>query len=287
MQNEIQFSASTTQVFAICVTAIALAISAVSALDHATGLYQVLMVALYVAICAATHFILATSNRPIAWVLWFFCLLGTVFIHLTFITNANLRAGEDRAKHSVQKTAIERQIEVANEALLSIKARPITVVEELLATSQDWKQRSALRAERAEAKRAAALYDELIRLSATATTAIVVASRDPVVSSIETLTGVTAVNITLVVSLYMSILLELVGALLWRTTLRLTSESSLAHVARESQAAHDPMADLRRAVDSGECPSTVSGIRKFMRCGQEKALAMRRVLQSETEATAT
>ncbi len=278
MQNN-QSIAKGTRAFATCVTATAMAIAAVSALDRGgTILDQMLMIALYVAICAGTHFILAFSNHPTAWFLWICCMLGTVFVHLTFLTHANIRAGEVRAQHSVQKTEIERQIKVANETLATIKSRPIAVVADVLASSHDWRQRPALRAELAEAKRAAVLRDDLILLSATATTAAVVASNDPVVTSIAYVTGSSATSITLVVSLFFAILLELMGALLWRTALRLPRQSGISNVANELQIAHDPIGELRTAVDSGECPATVSGIRKFMHCGQDKALAIRRAL---------
>lgn len=274
-----QVTANGTRAFAVCVTTTAMAITVVSALDRGgTVVDQVLMVALSVVICAGTHFILVLWKHPLACLLWFGCLLGTVFTHVTFFTNANLRAGEFRARHSIQKIGIERQIKVTNEALATIKSRPVAVVAEVLASSRDWRQRPALRAELAEAKRAAALRDELVRISATATTAMVVAGSDPVAAGIANVTGSNAAGITMAFNLGFSILMELLGAQLWWIALRRQGEESISSVASESQTARDHIAELREAVAAGECPPTVSGIRKFLGCGQTTALEMRRAL---------
>lgn len=279
MNSNHMVSARGTRTFAVCVTATAMTMSGVSAFDRGgTVVEQALMVALFVAICAGTHFIPALLNRPLTWLVWAGCLLGTVFGHVTFFTHANLHAGELRAQHSIQTNGIVRQIEVTNEALATIKSRPVAVVAEILASSQDWRQRPALRAELAEAKRAAALRDELVRISATATTAMVMASNDPVTERIANVTGGNAASINLAVSLSFSILMELLGALLWWMALRRQGDENISPVASASQTSSDPIAELREAVASGECPSTVYGIRKFMGCGQAKALEMRRAL---------
>ena len=265
--------------FAVFVTATAMVMSGIAGFDRGGDeVEQALMVALFVAICAGTHFIPALANRPLTWLLWVGCLLGTVFGHVTFFTHANLHAEEIRAQHSVQKISIERQIEVINETLTTIKSRPVAVVAEVLASSQDWRQRPALRAELAEAKRAAALRDELVRISATATSAMVVAGNDPVTAVISDATGSKAASINLAVNLGFSMLMELLGAQLWWMALRRQSEENISSVVSESQTLRDPIAELREAVASGKCLPTVSGIRKFLGCGQNKALEMRRAL---------
>ena len=268
-----------TRAFAVCVTVTAMAMSAVSALDRGGNeVDQALIVALSVALCAGTHLILALWKHPLGWLLWFGCLLGTVYGHVTFFTHANLRAGEFRAQHSVQQIGIERQIEITNNALATIKSRPVAVVAEELASSRDWRQRPALRAEFSEARRAAALRDELVRISATGTTAMVVAGNDPVVAGIAKVTGSNANSLTLAVNLGFSLLTELLGAQLWWVALRRQYEENISSVTNESQALRDPIAELREAVASGECHPTVSGIREFLGCGQNKALEMRRAL---------
>ena len=279
MNNNQQFIEMGTRVFAVCVTGIAMAMSGVSAFERGGNEYeQALMVALAVALCAGTHLILALWKHTLAWLLWLGCLLATVFGHFTFFTHANLHAGEIRAQHSIQQIGIERQIEVTQSALATIKSRPVAIVATDLANSLDWRQRNALKAELAEAKRAAELHDELIRLSATATTSVVMASNDPVAAGIAKVTGSNAASITLAVNLGFSIFTELLGALLWWVALQRQGEENIFSVASESQSAHDPVAELREAVASGECHPTVSGIRKFLGCGQNKALEMRRAL---------
>lgn len=269
-----------TAFFALCITATAMSMSAASAMDRGgTAVDQALILALSVAICAGTHLIPALSRKPVAWLLWFCCLLSTVFGHITFFTHANLRAGEVRAQQSVLTIDVERQVRVANEALAAIKARPVSIVAADLAISQDWKRRTALKVELTEAKRAAALRDNLVRLSAIAATSKAIGGNDPVTSIIANATGSNTAIISLVINLIFSILLELLGAFLWWDTLRQTGVEHTASVPSESQTAHDQITWIRNAVTTGECRSTVTGIREFLGCSQAKALEIRRALK--------
>ncbi len=42
---------------------------------------------------------------------------------------------------------------------------------------------------------------------------------------------------------------------------------------------YDPVADLKQAIEAGQCKPTVSSIRTFLGCGQTRAIKMRRALQ--------
>jgi len=257
-------------------TLTAVSMAALAAWDRGGNVIdRALLVALSVAICAGTHLIPALSKRRIARLLWVGCLLGTVYSHLVFFTYASLHAGEVRAQQSAQVTGTARQIEAAREALAAITARPVSVIASDLAATQGARQRSALRLELAEAQRAAVLRDELVRLSGAAMTAEVTASSDPVTERIAAITGSSAASIGLVTGLAFSILLELVGALLWVEALR---PSEAPAVAMPQPADEDPVANLRAAIESGKVKATVAGIRAFLGCSQAKAMELRRSL---------
>lgn len=266
-----------TRSLAIFITTTAIAMAGMAAWDRGgNAMDRALLVSLSVAICAGTHLIPALTKRKLAWVLWVGCLLGTVYGHLVFFTHASIRAGDDRAKHSLQSEGVSQQIQATKFALEGITARPVAVVAAELAGVQDSRQRSALRLELAEARRAAALQDELVTLARLATSVQAAVSNDPVTARLSVITGSSEVGITIVIGIAFSILLELVGALLWYEELR--REVRQAPVEEECQSEPDPLINLKEAVSAGICKPTVSGIRKFMGCGQAKAMDMRRML---------
>lgn len=266
------------RLLAVFVTVTALAMTAVASWDRGgTAVDRLLLVSLSIALCLGTHLIPAISKRKLAWLLWAGCLLGTVYGHVTFFTHASLRANELRVQHSVLMVGVGRQIAAIRESLESIKARPIATVADELSVSRDKWQRRALREELAEAKRAAALRDELVSLSGAATTAEVMDAVDPVTARLVAVTGSNEASIVLLVGLGFSILLELMGALLWFEVLR----PHQGFIASESNAPipdDDPITVLKAAIDSGKCRATVSGIRSFLGCSQAKAIVLRRAL---------
>lgn len=109
------------RLFAGFITLTAIGMSAAAALERGgTALDQTLMVALSVAVCGSCHLILAISRNKLSWVLWTFCMMGSVYSHVTFLSYAGLRAGEERAHHSIQRLNIDRQTEDIREALAGI-----------------------------------------------------------------------------------------------------------------------------------------------------------------------
>ena len=266
-----------TRLLALFVTLTAMSMAGAAAWDRGgNAIDRVLLVALSFAICAGAHLIPALSKRNLAWILWGCCLIGTVYSHLTFFTHASLRAGDYQAQHSVQVIGTAKQIEAANEALAEIKARPIAIVGSDIANSQDWRQRRALKLELAEAHRAATLRDELLHLAGTATKAEVTESSDPVTARLSTVTGSSEASIGLAVGLGFSILLELVGALLWYEALQHPKGIHAAPCA--PIVVPDSIATLQIAVADGRCKATVAGIRAYLGCSQAKALELRRVI---------
>lgn len=272
-----------TKPLAIFVTTIAAAMTATAAWDRGgTLLDRLLLVSMAVVIVLAVHLLPALSRRPASWLVWAGCLLCAVYGHLTFLTHANLRAGDLRASHSTLSTATERQIDLVQASLAHIQARPVALVAAELAASKSWRDRAALNVEIAEGKRAERLRDELGRLSQASTTALVTDSADPVTARLAEVTGVSESAVTVVIGLTFSILIELVGALLWFEALRLpVAPASPSQPAKEQAvteditAVTDDITRVRAAITSGECKPTVAAIREFMACSQARAMDLR------------
>jgi len=256
---------------AIFVTSTAVAMTAIAAWDRGgTMIDKAVLVAMSVVIVNVVHLLPAISRRPAAWLVWFVCLFGAVYGHLTFFTNASLRAADLRAQQSVLAVGTQKQIDTAREALDQIKARPVAIVAAQLAQSDDRRERAALRDEIREAKRSQVLLDELARLQAISTTAQIGVT-DPVMARLAVITGWNESQVAVAIGVFFSILLELIGALLWYEAFRRDVTQSVTPVT-------DTVTALRAAVTAGECRATVASIRAFLGCSQERAMELRREL---------
>lgn len=255
---------------AIFVTSTAVTMTAIAAWDRGgTMIDKTVLVAMSVVIVNVVHLLPAMSRRPAAWLVWFVCLFGAVYGHLTFFTNASLRAADLRAQQSVLAIGTQKQIETTQQALDQIKARPVAIVAAQLAQTDDKRERAALRDEIRDAKRSQVLLDELARLQAVSTTAQM-AVTDPVMARLAVVTGWNESQVAIAIGLTFSILLELIGALLWYEVLK-----------RESNGVTQPVTEitaLRNAITAGECRATVASIRAFVGCSQERAMELRREL---------
>lgn len=265
-----------TRIFALAATTTAMGMAAVSAWDRGgTGADRVLLIAVALVICAGAHLIPSLSQKKIAWLLWLGCLMGTLYGHVSFFTHASVRAGNVRAQSSPMAIGTAKQVDTVREALAGIRARPVTTVASELAAARHWQRRQALEAELAEARRAVRLQDDLVKLTATATVVGVTASENPVTSRIARVIGGNAESIELVIGIGLSLLLELTGALLWWEVL---GKPKTVHGGDDPPLKGDSVAELREAVATGKCKPTVAGIREFLRCGQDRAMELRRQL---------
>jgi hypothetical protein len=245
--------------------------TAIAAWDRGgTVIDKAVLVAMSVVIVAAVHLLPAMSKRPAVWAVWFVCLFGAIYGHLTFFTNASLRAADQRAQQSVLAIGTQKQIETIREALDQIKARPVAVVAAQLAQTDDKRERAALRDEIKDAKRSQVLLDELARLQAVSTTAQVGVT-DPVMARLATVTGLNESQVAIAIGVFFSILLELIGALLWL-------EAARRDVTQPVTPVTDTVTALRIAITAGECRATVASIRTFLGCSQERAMELRREL---------
>ena len=261
--------------FATFVTVTAIVMSAVAAHDRgSTVIDKTLLMAISVAICAGSHLIPSISKTKLAWLLWVLCMVGAVYSHITFFSFAKLRANDDRSQYSIQKNGVEREIEATRSALARIEARPVATVASELAVTKGWSRRNALEEELSEARRASALQAEMIKLTSKATVIEVTGSEDIVTSRIAKVTGSNQDSIELVIALIFSILIELLGAFLWREVLIRKDESPALESPIKSDA--NSHVELENAIATGIVKPTVKGIRTFLGCSQSKAMEFRR-----------
>ncbi|MDD4979493.1 MAG: hypothetical protein PHI29_12780 [Gallionella sp.] len=300
---------------AVFVTLTAACMAAAAAWERGgTLIEKVLLVSMSAIIVLAVHLVPALSRRWIVWPVWIGCLLCAMYGHLTFLIHASVHADENRAQHSALTVGTERQIEVARESLARINARPVATVAAELAVTGDSRERAALRAEIAEGRRAEALEDELVRLSGIAMEARVTGETDPVTVRLAEVTGYSDGAVAVFIGMTFSVLIELVGALLWYEALRHTdrgegqtwsivtadltedvTDGVTSHVegVTEVVKTEDPvtavtsavtselsgqMAPVMDAIKIGKCRPTVAGIRKYLGCSQARASELRREL---------
>lgn len=304
------------KLLAVFITLTASSMTAVAAWDRGgTVIDKALLVSMSVVIVIAVHLLPALSRRPAAWLVWAGCLLCAIYGHLTFLIHASQRAGDNLAQHSSLSVGTERQIEITREALAQIKARPVATVAAELAQESDKRTRAALTVEIAEGKKAEALRDGLVKLSGVSTEAQVTGAADPATAKLAAATGLGESTISVVIGLTFSMLIELIGALVWVEALRSSRVSSVkvatvttnvtpvtssaatpvttdvtesVTIVAGNETPHtttyvsDHVTTLQEAIKFGECKGTVASIREFLGCSQSKAMELRRELASAT-----
>lgn len=293
------------------VTLTAACMAAVAAWERGgTLLDKILLVSMSSIIVMAVHLLPALSRRLIVWPVWMGCLLCAMYGHLTFLIHASVHAEDDRAQHSALTVGTERQIEMTRESLGRINARPVTTVATELAVTRDGRRRTALRAEIAEGRRAEALEDELVKLSGISTVARSARATDPVTVSLAEVTRYSDGAVAVVIGMTFSVLIELVGALLWNEVLRhpnrgpgqprnamtaditedvtypdeavtgfiRTEDPIITGTSAVTTELSGQVAPVINAIKIGECRPTVAGIRKYLGCSQARASELRREL---------
>lgn len=266
-----------TFVFAIFVSLTALVVSGVSAVERGgTILDQLLMVSISLAVCIGSQFILAISRHYLSWLLWLLCFMGSIYSHITFLSYASHRAGNVHAQSDIHVIRVEREIEATREALLEIEARPATTVAADLAVAKSWKKRRALEVELSEAARASRLQEKLIALTNSVAVTGNAAATNLVTAGVARVTGSNPESVDLIIGLGFSVLIELIGGFLWFMVFH-------GH-AKERQAINcksNSITELELAVRDGKIRGTVKEIRKYFRCSQERAIELRRQLQTD------
>ncbi len=237
-----------------------------------TLLDRLALISISILIVAGSHFIPSISNRRVGWVLWFFTLLGAIYSHMIFFSYTSLLARDDHFAHSVQQTMLEQEIAANRQEIASISARPVAIVAAQLAVTEDGRIRKALSAELSEAKRVARLREQLSALLDHERVARVTSATDPVISEVARLLGSNEQRIVLYTAIGFSILIELMGAFLWKQVFlnrddqaRLESNSPI----------EEPILRLMKEIEAGRVKPTTDAIRVFLRCAQKKAVIVR------------
>ena len=246
-----------------------------------TPLDRALLLALSCVTVSAVHLLPSLTKSRAMWPLWGGCFVLAVYGHAGFFAFAGIKAGEARSSQSVQVQTIKAQQVRITQTLDAIKARPLAQVAAQLSRTTTQERREALIVEFNEAKRAAALHDELLRLEVELGSNATVT--DPVTAQIASVTGANTQAVGLALNLGAAALLELLGVLLWlelTTAHGRTDRDSLGDTHTQERQPHTPtvLEVLREAVTAGKCKPTVASIRQFMQCGQAKASELRREL---------
>lgn len=307
---------------ALAVTGLAVSLAVASASSRAASSHAVLLLAaLSVAVVLAAHLVpalLPSVPRLVLWPTWALCLAGSLYAHAGFLAAAGRDAAAAQLASSPAAAAAARQRADIERALGSIKVRPTAQISRQLSWTTDQSRAAALHLELAEARRADALRDQLIVLSAGTAAAAASATSDPVAGTLAGLLGVSPDAVTLAVSLLLALLIEVIGMLLWREVFVASGKLDQPHdsnatlaptSAPQAQAAvHQvlqvnvnstpqpavqnvqqieqiPMLfdereldNLRRAISRGDCSKTVASIRTYLACSSSKARSIRRAV---------
>jgi hypothetical protein len=176
---------------------------------------RTILALLSILICLSAHTLPALSRRPIAWVLWGACFVGTLFSHLSFFANAQDHAGEFRSETSVQVSNSTQQIEATKQALSHITARSVATVARELAYARSNKRRAALSEELDEAKRSERLQDALLTAMESDKSTRNNAATDPLLTLLSRYSGANANGISLLIGMALALILEMLGVFLW------------------------------------------------------------------------
>ena len=247
---------------ALVVSSIGLGMSAVGALDRgATGADQALIVAAAMAVTAGAHILPAITRSTAGRGVWVACMAVALYGHASFLSSAAQRAGEQRAaavRPSQQQQALREQLAAlpsqspadAAAALASARSRAAASGAVLARCEAQTPGRCATpRAAVAAAAARADAADEALQQASKAAelrTALASAAGDhdartdaarvePAAAALSHLTGLPAAPIQTGAALLMCVLVELLGALLWRRAIR----PAAAAAARQEIKTHD------------------------------------------------
>jgi hypothetical protein len=276
---------------ALSVSGLAVALAWVSSMQRATVQHdQLLLAGVSVSAVLAVHLLPALLGRrhPIVlWSVWLLCLALAGYGHASWFYLAGQSAAEVRHAGSAAVAAAAQERAAIEQALGTIRTRPVTQVAAQLARAIDPGRRESLAAELVEARRAASLRDRLILLSRN--TPGTVEERSETVKERD---------VTLVMSVVAALLIEVLGALFWSAAFADDDDAEPVQTVVQQVAdilapvmtrpVHfgavevvDELAGLRAAIARGECRESVRSIREHMGCSVERASHLRRQLISQ------
>lgn len=247
---------------------------------------QLIWMAYSVVFCIGSHSLLSITHNLIGRILWFICVVATVVSIMFCFDYMTKNYEEVSFKNSKEVIGLERQIAELNTVLNHISARPISIIKQELISTVEWRKRSLLSTELAEAKRAAYLHDQLIGLLKSSSSAVINGGTDSVYAGIGRITGVNQRVIQLFLEFSFALLLEILGAYLW---LLIFSANRFGVQVPEVVVLTEPFVSVddedlikvRKVISSGELICNVSQVRKYLKCGQSKAQDICRKLRAQ------
>ncbi len=243
-------------------------------------------------ICFGAHFLPSMSKHIAVRLMWVGCLVVTMHIQQSYLTNNSKVDGEYRAKNSVEVASLMQRIETIKEENSRNHARPVAVIARALSRETDDKIIAALNAEMEQAKRAERLQDTLITLQGNVVSIQSAERNDPEISLLVSVTGISAEVIAFCYQTTRTLMMELLGSFFWyklqsKPHQEVKPEIAVASVLPELPVPEVPvspddvkLAIVRQAVDAGEIKPTVVSIRKLLRCSTVKAMTIREAFLS-------
>lgn len=151
----------------------------------------------------------------------------------------------------------------------------------ILARTTEPEARVALEIELTEGRRANELRAQLVALRTAQASSQT--QTDPAMTRVQAITGLPAELLNLTVGVMLATLVEIMGMLLWLAAMGSKPvapvvESIAGSVAEVSPDQDADLARLRLAVNRGDCLPTLASIRQYLRCGQARAMRLRREL---------
>lgn len=321
--NNMNLRRSLTLCFAIAITSLSVHISAVSARELGGTTDQVLLVPLFVYATLLVHFLPSLIKNKLVLIICGLSLVATLFSHLNFFVHSAERHDalqETMAEDSPTIRGLSERIADVSREYSSIGSRTETVISQLLATETNWKVRSALKIELAEAKRKITLWNQLEEFKQELAKLRETSGRDTVTSEISRIASVSPVTVRVSFGLLLALLVDLSGAILWyeishgkvETANNISKseteviENAKGHVPIlvDAPIMSCPKVELREntklatthasidkdvnaiilAIKEGKCRQTVLSIQKYFRCRTSRAAELNRLVKEALQA---
>ena len=310
---------------AIAITATSVFMSVVAAIDRSgTTVDQILLVALSVSVTLLVHFLPSVTKNKMVLIVWGLCLLAALFNHLNFFVHSSERADAMRAikaDDSIQVRGMAERISDISHNYVSIGARSETEISHDLATATGWKLRAALHIELDEARRKIQLSNQLAALKSELARNRETAGNDLVMAEISSITGISGITVSVVIGLFLAVLIELSGALLWNEILHgqfskkqnVSTSATEGTKGTEEGNAHKPILmdapilssakvestknvrvavlpvnedkdviKIITALNEGKCQLTAASIRDLLKCRTSRAAELNRQVKALT-----
>lgn len=278
--------------FALLITTSSLSIMILGACLSSGDLLIIKMikVLLAVVLCMSCSLLPTFSDKKTIRFIWIGTLVVSVLYVMWCLDSIYRYENSKNISSSTQFLNIERQISETQGALNLIEARPQTIIERELISTSGWRYRQILVSELAEAKRAVILHEEIVSLLKSEAELEEKSNTNPTLSEIARICGLNPRDIQLAFEFFVSLLFELTGANTWILIFAHIKKEPLQLVLSEAYPQSSEVNDtelsdkliiVRKAISSGTIKLTVEDVRVLLRCAQDKAQKVCKILKKE------